>query len=567
MEEKKNAAFAEESSGAEVVADATLGNTAAPNNKASNNAAKSGKGSSGKGSAKGASQAKGSESKKGTAKSSAKKSTPKSEAAKKASGGLRTKSASKDLREVKELNSAREEALLGEELAESKNERNIDQAEEGFITADTVTFSVMDVFDEDEALAIERDAIASLPMAEVEPELLLCDTGEIEDTRESAEEAARYEEYLKDYKEVMAQMLRTARESCDAREDGEESDTSQEDSEACTVGEESDTSQEDSAACTVGENEEASIACEADYAPQNNGETYDEACEMGVGSGASREDCEADDEVLTDGVSDVAEEETFDPLSTISLLEYVPSLLGKDTDEEEILPEDEEDAADAIEADAEDDYAEEYIEQYDEQDEPEQLTMSFDGEDGGEELPDKNVYNKEKPRGIDSLFDLIELFVLTFAAIMVITTFFFRHSVIDGRSMQNTLFDGDVVIISNFLYTPERGDIVVLDDRNASSEVLVKRVIAIEGDTVSIKADGRVYLNGKLLLEDYVYESNKNHIYKEHTWVLGEGEIFVLGDHRNVSEDSEDFGPVSVDSVLGKVLFRLLPFDSFGGLD
>ena len=551
MEEKKNAAFAEESSGAEVVADATLGNTAAPNNKASNNAAKSGKGSSGKGSAKGASQAKGAGAKKGTAKSSAKKSTPKSGAAKKASGGLMTKSASKDLREEKELNSAREEALLGEELAESKNEHNTDQAEEGFITADTVTFSVMDVFDEDEALAIERDAIASLPMAEVEPELLLCDTGEIEDTRESAEEAARYEEYLKDYKEVMAQMLRTARESGDAREDGEESDTSQEDSEACKVG----------------ENEKASIACEADTAPQNDDETDDETCELGAGSGASREDCEADDGVLTDGVSDVAEEETFDPLSTISLLEYVPSILGKDTDEEEVLPEDEEDAADAIEADAEDDYAEEYIEQYDEQDEPEQLTMSFDGENGGEELPDKNVYNKEKPRGIDSLFDLIELFVLTFAAIMVITTFFFRHSVIDGRSMQNTLFDGDVVIISNFLYTPERGDIVVLDDRNASSEVLVKRVIAIEGDTVSIKADGHVYLNGKLLSEDYVYESNKNHIYKEHTWVLGEGEIFVLGDHRNISEDSEDFGPVSVDSVLGKVLFRLLPFDSFGGLD
>ena len=139
---------------------------------------------------------------------------------------------------------------------------------------------------------------------------------------------------------------------------------------------------------------------------------------------------------------------------------------------------------------------------------------------------------------------------------------------IDGRSMEKTLFDGDIVIISNFLYTPERGDIVVLDDRSAHDGALIKRVIGIEGDIVSVKRDGTIYVNGRELDDEYyVYVSNPSHIYREKTWSVGKGEIFVLGDHRDISDDSENLGPVSADAVLGKVLFRVYPFSLFGTVD
>ena len=125
-------------------------------------------------------------------------------------------------------------------------------------------------------------------------------------------------------------------------------------------------------------------------------------------------------------------------------------------------------------------------------------------------------------------------------------------------------------IISDFLYNPERGDIVVFDGHSVdktNEPALIKRVIAIAGDTVELKEDGTVIVNGNVLDEsDYVDAKHKHKYsgYKAAKWTLRDGEIFVLGDHRNVSNDSEEFGPVSVDCVLGKVLIRIFPFEDFG---
>ena len=83
---------------------------------------------------------------------------------------------------------------------------------------------------------------------------------------------------------------------------------------------------------------------------------------------------------------------------------------------------------------------------------------------------------------------------------------------------------------------------------------------------MEIKADRTVTVNGEVLVEDYVYMDYGWRV-KPGVWKIGEGEIFVLGDHRNESHDSEDFGCVKADSVLGRVLFRLYPFADFGGVD
>ena len=178
-------------------------------------------------------------------------------------------------------------------------------------------------------------------------------------------------------------------------------------------------------------------------------------------------------------------------------------------------------------------------------------------------------------RRIDSIFDIFELFIISLVAVLIVMTFFFRHAVVEGSSMENTLFEGEHIIISDFMYTPERGDIIVFEDRTIGIEGrLVKRVIAVGGDRVQITYSGDVYVNGTLLTEDYavhdtpIYTPDNTVRYKVDITVP-DGELFVMGDNRPVSADSRDprIGTISEDSVLGRVLIRFYPFDKFGTVE
>ena len=278
-----------------------------------------------------------------------------------------------------------------------------------------------------------------------------------------------------------------------------------------------------------------------------------------------------------------APEELSAVMAELRAADNAPDMLGMpdepsessdiDTDEGEAEPESEsqiEGQIDVLEldpAESEDEPEESDSDSLEEA--PEQLTMDI-GE-GDEENPTgepKRKYDPKNPRKIDSVFEFVELFVFTFLAVMVISAFFFRHSEVEGSSMENALHDGDHLIISDFLYTPERGDIIVCSDYSTELKVpIVKRVIGIAGDIVKIDSDGSVYLNGELLDEDYVYFSSVFPAYKPGEWQVDEGEVFVMGDHRNVSYDSREIGTVSVDSILGKVLLRFYPFDKFGTVE
>ena len=207
------------------------------------------------------------------------------------------------------------------------------------------------------------------------------------------------------------------------------------------------------------------------------------------------------------------------------------------------------------------------------EDESEQMTFTFEGEASEveeesepEEQRDLDKFDPKRPRIVDTIFEFVELFVFTLVAVMVLTTFFFRYSQVEGGSMDMTLADGDRLIISDFLYTPERGDIIVFEDYGTElRDPLVKRIIGVAGDVVEVKIDGSVYVNGELLDEPYVYVTPEKAPTRIHgKWTVEDGELFVMGDHRDVSKDSREFGPIKVDSVLGEVKLRFYPFDSFG---
>ena len=205
----------------------------------------------------------------------------------------------------------------------------------------------------------------------------------------------------------------------------------------------------------------------------------------------------------------------------------------------------------------------------------------------------QNAQPVEKPRRVDSLFDFIELFVFTLAAVFVITSFFFRYSIVDGGSMENTLHDDEKLILRSIFYTPECGDVVVVQDKSTSlKDPIVKRVIAVGGQTVRFTRDA-VYVDGVKLDEPYVYTADYKNpfggedIYRYSVYpsdpllplvtdredgvfyeiTVPDGEIFVMGDHRNNSKDSRDIGTLHEDAIIGKVVLRFLPFSEFGKIE
>lgn len=168
-------------------------------------------------------------------------------------------------------------------------------------------------------------------------------------------------------------------------------------------------------------------------------------------------------------------------------------------------------------------------------------------------------------------------YLFIFATFMVIFVLLFRVVVVDGRSMNATLVDGDrLILISRVLYhTPKQGDIIVASkDSFRDGENIVKRVIATSGQTVDIDFEKRlVYVDGKVLDEDYAYfaEGDTSAMMQEGVsfpLTVEEGCVFVMGDNRNNSKDSRNpqIGLIDEREILGKVVFLIWPGTNKGEL-
>lgn len=140
--------------------------------------------------------------------------------------------------------------------------------------------------------------------------------------------------------------------------------------------------------------------------------------------------------------------------------------------------------------------------------------------------------------------------------------------------MDNTLQHNQLLLVWSLGYTPQQGDIVVVNKttvQHLGGSAIVKRVIAVGGQTVDIDyATSSVYVDGELLDEPYIKEPMFDRLGAQGSTHIEvpEGSIFVMGDNRNDSDDSRDnlIGPIDEDYVLGKAFFSIFPFSKFGSL-
>ncbi len=183
-----------------------------------------------------------------------------------------------------------------------------------------------------------------------------------------------------------------------------------------------------------------------------------------------------------------------------------------------------------------------------------------------------------------SLFEYVEMFVFAALAVILLMTFALRICVVSGPSMNNTLQNGERLIVSDLFYTPKEGDVIVFHQTSEISdtfnEPIVKRVIATGGKHVRIDYDQKlVYVSeDESFTEDEIIDESSYAYFTNEKWTLRgasdfhvpEGHLFVMGDNRNNSADSRDallVGFVDERRVLGKVLLRIMPLNAFGKVE
>lgn len=158
-------------------------------------------------------------------------------------------------------------------------------------------------------------------------------------------------------------------------------------------------------------------------------------------------------------------------------------------------------------------------------------------------------------------------------AVWLVITFVGQRTEVEGASMENTLHNGDNLIVDKLSYRfhdPERFDIIVFPFQFKDNTYYIKRIIGLPGETVQIMDDGSIYINGEKLEENYGMEVIKPETIGRaaEPIELGDDEYFVMGDNRNNSSDSRTdmVGNITRENIIGKAWLRIWPVSDFGVL-
>lgn len=168
---------------------------------------------------------------------------------------------------------------------------------------------------------------------------------------------------------------------------------------------------------------------------------------------------------------------------------------------------------------------------------------------------------KKRSGVVKFLIDVLETLIWAVLLFVLINLVSARVRV-DGASMLPTLTNGELVIVNKLAYRlgePSRGDIIVFHFPVDPSQEFIKRVIGLPDDRVSIHK-GAILINGQRLEEPYLPVTTNY----DGDWTVGDDQLFVLGDNRNNSLDSHNWGTVPMDYVIGKALFIYWPLNSLG---
>ena len=186
----------------------------------------------------------------------------------------------------------------------------------------------------------------------------------------------------------------------------------------------------------------------------------------------------------------------------------------------------------------------------------------------------RNNYGKRAEKSKLSVLKEIFGFLIYVAVVVGITfliiTFVGQRTYVSGSSMENTLSDGDNLIVDKITYRftdPQRFDIIVFPFQYGEKVYYIKRIIGLPGETIRVQ-DGEIYVDGEILEESYGREDMRSSGIAEDPIVLGEDEYFVLGDNRNDSMDSRDpsVGLIKRDHIIGRAWMRVWPLNEIGVL-
>ena len=154
-------------------------------------------------------------------------------------------------------------------------------------------------------------------------------------------------------------------------------------------------------------------------------------------------------------------------------------------------------------------------------------------------------------------------YIIIIIAVLLIRTFIMTPALVEGSSMDNTLKDGQLVIINKYIYRFDdikRFDIVVVNNKEENDKI-IKRVIGLPGEIIQYN-DNKLFVNGKEIKTDFNIGRTGNF-----KIVCESDEYFVLGDNREVSKDSRLLGNFNKDDIVGRVKYRLFPFSKFGKIE